>query len=193
MFDVWTSLVDPLTSLDTPFRIGSISKLFTTIMMLQLKEAGTIDINAPITEYYPAFSVQNPFSGEGIGPTNNLLSTHMSGLPRGEIDSLSCRFSRFLLTCPEVPCTFMYAYGCPEPASVILSRVANLSLVLPPGLHPSYSNLGFALLGRGLEGVGGGSWESRVVSRVIEPLHMNNTGHNLTSMVCNQLQCIYAV
>ena len=84
----------------------------------------------------------------------------------------------------EVPCDFVYALGCPEPASVILSRVANLSLVLPPGLHPSYSNLGFAVLGRGLEGVSGGTWEEHVVSRVIRPLGMNTTGPNVTSMVC---------
>jgi CubicO group peptidase (beta-lactamase class C family) len=66
--------------------------------------------------------------------------------------------------------------GCPNlTASEVYDRVAGMNLLYPPGLQPSYSNLGFGILGRSLEGVAGMSWEEYVRRMVAEPLGMVNT------------------
>ncbi|MBV9158223.1 MAG: beta-lactamase family protein, partial [Acidobacteriaceae bacterium] len=46
---------------ETDYRIGSVSKLFTDIGVMQLVERGQIDLDAPITKYIPDFHPKNPF------------------------------------------------------------------------------------------------------------------------------------
>lgn len=149
---------------DTPYRVGSVTKVFTTLATLQLRDAGLLDFDEPLTHFLPEFRIRNPFD-KGPGPRLSLLACHMAGLPR------------------EVPCDNVYSQGCVEPASVLLSRIANMTLTLPPGLYPSYSNLGFALLGRALEArVQGTLWEEIVKERIVRPLKMTNTGNDLQSV-----------
>ena len=64
-----------------------------------------------------------------------------------------------------------------------------MRLMFPPGTQPQYSNLGFGLLGRVLEKVGGGerggvggvTWEDMLVDMVLKPLGMNNSGNSFNS------------
>jgi CubicO group peptidase (beta-lactamase class C family) len=75
----------------TGFRIGSVSKVFTALMLRQLKEQGRVaDMRDPIRKYEKRFRVKNSFQGE---PTLEQLSAHTAGLPR------------------EMPCKDIYAYG----------------------------------------------------------------------------------
>jgi CubicO group peptidase (beta-lactamase class C family) len=68
----------PVTS-RTVYRVGSVSKLFTALAVMQLHEAGTVDIDAPVTEYLPDFLPKNPF---GTPITLRHLVAHYSGLVR---------------------------------------------------------------------------------------------------------------
>src|SRR5262245_25284399 len=46
---------------DTVYRVGSVSKLFTDIGIMQLVERGALDLDAPVTRYLPEFNPENPF------------------------------------------------------------------------------------------------------------------------------------
>lgn len=65
----------------TIYRVGSISKLFTDMGVMQLVEAGSIDLDADITTYYPDFSIGRPFETETPTTLRQLMS-HTSGFPR---------------------------------------------------------------------------------------------------------------
>jgi CubicO group peptidase (beta-lactamase class C family) len=79
---------------ETLFEIGSISKSFTAICLLQLREEGKIDLQQPVTKYLPWFSVQSRF--EPI--TVHHLLTHTSGLPRDRDDIPSSLFQAAALS-----------------------------------------------------------------------------------------------
>ena len=67
---------------DTIYQIGSISKTITGTAIMQLAEDGLIDIDQPLTEYLPEFSIQPPLSGPPGGPINiRTMLTHHSGIP----------------------------------------------------------------------------------------------------------------
>ena len=63
----------------TVYRVGSVSKLFTDLAVMQLVERGTLDLDAPITKYLPDFKPVNPFGKE---ITLRMLMSHRSGLVR---------------------------------------------------------------------------------------------------------------
>lgn len=62
---------------ETVYRVGSVSRLFTDIGIMQLVERGELDLDAPITKYAPDFNPQNPF---GAPITLRELMTHRAGL-----------------------------------------------------------------------------------------------------------------
>src|SRR5262245_47169831 len=69
---------EPATA-ETVYRVGSVSKLFTDLAVMQLVEQGKLDLDAPVANYLPDFKPDNP-SGRPI--TLRLLLTHHSGLVR---------------------------------------------------------------------------------------------------------------
>jgi CubicO group peptidase (beta-lactamase class C family) len=64
---------------ETVYRVGSVSKLFTDIGMMQLVEQKRVSLDAPITQYLPGFHPANPF---GTPITIRQLTSHRSGLVR---------------------------------------------------------------------------------------------------------------
>ena len=147
---------------NTVYRIGSITKIFAVLLMYKLYEEGVIgSVDDPLSKYIPEFSIQNPFTSDNI--TLREIASQMSGLPR------------------EAPCI----YHCEGTNSTEqLSLLKNRSLVLTPWKMPSYSNLGYALLGRLLtEKVLNTTFESWIQDEILAPLEMNNTGFEITSHV----------
>ena len=92
----------------------------------------------------------------------------------------------------ESPCLNMFAVGCDEVSeSTILARVANYSLIYPPGFIPSYSNLGIAMIARALEKMTAeGKWEDWLQAHVLDPLGMTNTGNEFTPAVVQNLLAV---
>lgn len=140
---------------NTVYRIGSVTKVFPVLLICKLFEGGTIgSIDDPLNKYFPEFHIKNPFTNENI--TMREIICQMSGLPR------------------EAPCR----YHCEETNSKEqLAQLKNKNLLFPPWKKPSYSNLGFALLGRLItENLLNTTFEKWVQGEILEPLKMNNTG-----------------
>ena len=149
---------------NTVYRIGSVTKIFTVLLVYKLYEDGLIgSLDDPLKKYIPEFSIRNPFTKDDI--TLRQIVSQMSGLPR------------------EAPCI----YHCEGTNSTKqLSLLINRSLILAPWTMPSYSNLGYALLGRLLtERVLNTTFERWIQDEILVPLEMNNTGFQITSAVEN--------
>ena len=145
----------------TVYRIGSVTKIFAVLLMYKLYEDGKISsTDDPLSKYAPDFAIKNPYTNENI--TLREIASQMSGLPR------------------EAPCI----YSCNTTSAEQLALLRNRTLVLPPWNTPSYSNLGYALLGRLLtENVLNQTFESWTIENIIKPLGMVNTGFEITNEV----------
>lgn len=132
----------PLTA-DALFEIGSISKSFTSVALLQLRDEGRFDPRAPIARYLPWFSVRSSFAPI----TGHHLMSHTSGLPRDRDDVPSSRYQ---------------AYGLRE-------REAGYA----PGVHYAYSNVGYQVLGYALESIAKAPYAQVIAGRVLAPLGMS--------------------
>ncbi|HEY2344712.1 MAG TPA: serine hydrolase domain-containing protein [Xanthomonadaceae bacterium] len=136
---------------DTHFEIGSITKQFTAAAILQLKEAGKLDLDAKLATYLP----DAPHAGE---VTLRQLLSHTSGLPEylGDPDS-DASITR--------PATY----------AQLMARIAGKPLEFPPGSHWSYCNTGYILLGRVVEVVSGESYRHYLQSHFFDPMGMKQT------------------
>lgn len=144
----------PLTAA-TPFRIGSVSKLFTATAALQLRDAGKLRLDDPVAKHLPWFRVPSPFPTAPPITVEHLL-THTSGLSReGPFDAW---------TTHEFPTR--------EELKAVMPRVTVIS---PPGKTYRYSNLGMALLGEVVSAVSGKSWADYVREAIAAPLGMTST------------------
>jgi CubicO group peptidase (beta-lactamase class C family)/D-alanyl-D-alanine dipeptidase len=113
----------------TVYRIGSVSKLFTDIGIMQLVERGELNLDAPITNYLPDFRPHNPF---GAPITLRQLMSHRSGLLR------------------EPPVGNYFETS--EPSLALTVRSLNdTELVFAPNTHTKYSNAAIAVVGYLLE------------------------------------------
>jgi len=137
----------------TLFPLASISKTFTSVAVLQLKEKGKLKLDDQFTEYFPDF----PFKGITI---RQLLS-HTSGLPDMEpvLDSLVNKMPHKIFTNADVlPALKLYA--------------ASHSLLFQPGESWRYSNLGFQLLAILVEKLSNQSFASYVKKNIFQPAGM---------------------
>jgi len=113
----------------TVYRVGSVSKLFTDIAIMQMVETGKINLDAPVNQYIPDFHPQNPFSKPII--LRELMS-HRSGLLR------------------EPPVGDYFDPTEPTLQSTVRS-MNSTELVYDPGTHLKYSNAGIAIVGYTLQ------------------------------------------
>jgi CubicO group peptidase (beta-lactamase class C family) len=148
---LWTFQVGtagPATALDelTQFRIGSVTKTFTAVMVMQCRDDGLLDLDDPVSAH-----LKVPRHGE---LTLRRMLSHTSGLqrePYGDIwDTLAT---------PDLEQT--------------LADLARAERVLPPARRFHYSNLGFALLGQVVAARRGGTWEEILDDRVLRPLRLD--------------------
>ncbi|KXJ20212.1 putative beta-lactamase-like 1 [Exaiptasia diaphana] len=147
----------------TRYRIGSISKIFPVLMVYMLYEQGIISsIDDPLNKYVPDFVINNPFTNESI--TLRQIMNQLSGLPR------------------EAPCVLCNRNETTEEQLMFLK---NQSLVVDPGTVPSYSNLGYALLGRLFTErvIKNTTFEEWTKDNILSPLGLNHTGFSFTSDV----------
>lgn len=129
----------------TLFEFGSIGKSFTNIALMQLVEAGMIDLHKPVSEYLPWFEVQTKY--EPI--TLHHLLTHSAGITVGSDFS-------------GEPYYEVYALRNTETSSA-------------PGSRFHYSNVGYKTIGLVLETVLGQDYETFMRERVLDPLGLHDT------------------
>lgn len=143
----------PMTS-DTRFRIASNSKLFAAIAIMQLREAGKLRLDDPVTKYLPWFRVQPAGPDDGPITIEQLLS-HSSGLPREAGDHWS-------------------SFNFPTEAQ-LQALMANRQAAFPPQTRWKYSNLAFAIAGLVVERITGQHWADYVEGHILKPLAMTGT------------------
>jgi|TARA_R110000737_G_scaffold347664_1_gene379675 CubicO group peptidase (beta-lactamase class C family) len=146
---------------DTKHRLGSVSKQFTAMLIMQLVVDGKLELEATVSKYLPDYSKSN---GELI--TLHHLLTHSSGIPN------YTSFSNF----------FNETSRDPFSPSEFLKLFADSTLEFTPGSTFAYSNSGYFLLGAIIEKVTGKSYEQVLQDKILNPLKMTNTGydHHLT-------------
>lgn len=135
---------------DTVYRVGSVSKLFTDIAVMQCVDQGTIDLDAPVTRYVAGFRPRNPFD---TPVTLRQMMAHQSGLVR------------------ESPVGNYFDPSQPSLADTIAS-LSDTALVLRPGTKTKYSNAAIAVVGAALESQTGMSHPDYVNQKLFQPLGM---------------------
>lgn len=139
----------PATS-KTIYRVGSVSKLFTDIAVMQLVEKGELDIDAPVQDILPDFHPENPFDKT---ITLRQLMSHRSGLVR------------------EPPVGNYFDPTEPTLAATIAS-LNDTTLVYPPGTKTKYSNAAVSVVGQALETKSGIPFILGIERSLLEPLDM---------------------
>jgi CubicO group peptidase (beta-lactamase class C family)/D-alanyl-D-alanine dipeptidase len=150
----------------TVYRVGSVSKLFTDIGVMQMVERGRIDLDAPIQKYLPGFHVNNPF--DAVPMTLRQLMSHRSGLLRE----------------PAVG----HYFDPTEPT--LAATVASLNgteLVYAPESRTKYSNAGIAIVGHVLERVAGQPFAPYLKQSVLEPLGLDTSAFQPLPAIQEQL------
>lgn len=142
---------------DTKHRLGSITKQFTAMLIMQLVEQGKLKLDVPISTYLPDYPKK---SGDII--TIHHLLTHSSGIPN------MTSFPGF------VKDVMRNTYS---PAQLV-EMSADSTLEFKPGERFNYSNSGYLLLGYIIEKVAGKSYEQVLQENILTPLKMNNTGYD---------------
>lgn len=142
-------------SSDTIFRIGSITKQFTVVMILQLIEEGKVRLEGKLTEYIPEY---RPDTGERV--TIDHLLRHTSG-----IASYTNR-----------PGFWDKDIGRPHEAQTLIPKFHSGDLMFEPGARYAYNNTGYFLLGEVIERVTGKSYAQNLETRILTSLGMTRTG-----------------
>jgi CubicO group peptidase (beta-lactamase class C family) len=152
----------PVTE-DTVFRIGSITKTFTAIAVMQLWEQGLVDLDAPVNDYLRAYTLI-PAKNTHRPATVRHLLTHTSGIPEVLYPSriLAPVFGE------------MVKLGRPVPSLADHYR-GGIRLAAEPGTRYTYSDDGFATLGQIVEDVSGMPFDRYLRRRIFEPLGMADT------------------
>lgn len=143
------------TNSDSPFLIGSVTKVFTAVAVMQLYEEGKVDLNKPVNEYVPDFQIRQRFP-ESAPVTLRAVLTHHAGIPS---DIFLDKFSK-----------------TPEDFNTLLDYLNTQYTCYPAGKIRAYSNLGYALLGIVIERVSGMKYEEYIARNIFEPLGMNSSG-----------------
>jgi CubicO group peptidase (beta-lactamase class C family) len=143
-----------LASPDTVYRAGSISKLFTATAAMQLAEGGKMDIDRPLGDYLPEFSIRTRFV-DAAPVTPRSIMTHHSGLPSDYLKGMWTRD--------------------PEPFTRVADRIKDEYATNPPGTVFSYSNLGMTLLGDATGKAAGRDFVSHVHEEILLPLGMSRS------------------
>jgi CubicO group peptidase (beta-lactamase class C family) len=147
---------------ETIFQIGSTSKLFTALAVMQLHDRGQINIDDPITRYIPEFAIQS--HDQNIAPitVRNLL-THHSVLS----DSLF------------VQDVTKYIPPAQISLDTVIEKLNHDFLAIPPNLAFRYSNVGFSLLAALVEHVTGKNFSDYVDENICSPLGMTKSSFTL--------------
>lgn len=142
-----------LVTQDTIFRIGSVTKPLTGTMIMRLVEAGTLDLDTPITRYVPDLRLDDPDAAGKI--TLRHLLSHTSGLGAA-----------------------LNYHGWRDPgglAAYVRDRLPKVPVVAPPGRFYLYSNPGLNLAGYVAEVATGVVYDDLMAQQLFAPLGMNRT------------------
>ena len=142
---------DPAPDPDVQYRIGSITKTFTAVLVLQLRDEGLLSLADPLERHLPGTPAGNATVRDLLG--------HLSGLTR------------------EPPGDFWEAVPG-RPGTELLAGIGTKELVLPARRAWHYSNLAYGLLGLVVERARGAAYADVLRSRVLDPLGLRRTTYD---------------
>jgi CubicO group peptidase (beta-lactamase class C family) len=146
---------------ETVYSICSISKLFTSIAAMQLRDEGRFRLDDPVNTLLPWFRTGNRYE-DGPALTVESLLTHSSGLPNETGSEKSTSYPTHEVT----------SYPTREE---IRARIPDMETLYPVWQHEHYSNLGLVLVGEIVSELSGLSYGEYVTERILRPLGMSST------------------
>jgi serine-type D-Ala-D-Ala carboxypeptidase/endopeptidase len=168
---------DQMVTADTLFEIGSITKVFTSLLLADMARRGELGLDDPVTRHLPSDFRLPQLNGRPITLAD--LSTHTSGLPR---------FPEF----PGKPLSPEWKDAIPRfTTQEFKAWLANLHPDPPPPSAAGwwYSNAGYTLLSIALAYRGGRSYEALLHERVIEPAGLRHTAYPTAAMKTRLAEC----
>ncbi|GCD40477.1 serine hydrolase domain-containing protein [Streptomyces paromomycinus] len=140
------------TTTDSVFQMGSIAKVYTATLIMRLAESGRLDLDAPVVDVLPEFSVADPEATRTI--TTRQLLSHTSGLT----------------------CDFTHDSGRGDDClAQYVEAAKDVALDCPPGTAISYSSVGYNVLGRIVEVLTGKVWDQALDDLLLTPLGLTRT------------------
>jgi CubicO group peptidase (beta-lactamase class C family) len=140
----------------TPFFIGSITKSFTALAIMQLVEAGKVELDAPVQRYLPWFRVADPIASARM--TVRHLLNQTSGMPFLPSEIALSDFD-----------------DRPDSIERQVRALSRLKLTRPVGMDVEYSNFNYNLLGLIVEVTGGEPYPVYIQKHIFDPLQMRHS------------------
>lgn len=159
----------PVSPESTIFRIGSVSKLFTSTAVMQLKEQGRIEINKDVNDYLKVFKIENKYSKP---VTMYNLLTHTAGFDDRWTGAAAPDYTKVMSLGEYL------SKNMPE-------------IIREPGNVTQYSNHGMTLAGHIVEEVSGMPFDEYIIGNITKPLGMNNTYPRIMQGMVNNLALEY--
>lgn len=160
----------------TVYRIGSVTKMFTGVMLHQLIENGKVHLSDPVSRFLPEINQVLGLPAGAIAPTILQLATMTGGLAA------------------EPGSNTLFGTGpVSQWQSKVTSALAQTRYESEPGTRYSYSNIGYAALAMALERASGMSYLAWQRERILEPLQMNRTHFDLDTSIARDLAVGYVV
>jgi CubicO group peptidase (beta-lactamase class C family) len=139
----------------TAFRAASMTKSFTALAILRLRDEGKLNLDDAVHEYIPELKHLQYLTADAPVLTIRHLLTHTGGFPQDD------------------PWADRQLETTEEELSAIINK--GISMSNSPGITYEYSNLGYTLLGRVIRAVTGESYQSYISSAIFRPLGMSST------------------
>ncbi len=139
----------------TTYRIASISKPFTATAIMQLRDAGRLQLDDPVSKHLSWFKLKNPQEDVEVITIRHLL-THTSGMPR------------------EATGVSWNDYTFPD-SHAMRRNLAQQEAVFETETVWKYSNLGFSIAGEVVAQISGRTWAEYVDQQILKPLGMKDT------------------
>ena len=149
------------SSPNTIYSICSISKLFTSVAIMQLRDAGKLRLENLVSNHLPWFNLEQQYPDTGPITIRSLL-THSSGLPR------------------ESDYPYWSGPDFPFPSSEqVKAKLGAQKTLYPPSTYFQYSNLGLTLLGEIVTEVSGIPYQKYIQDNILTPLRLADTSTSL--------------
>lgn len=145
---------EPVTA-DTLFELGSASKSFTGLAILQLEEKGLLKLSDPVEKYLPWLKMK--FQGKEVPVTIGNMLYHTTGLPH---------YETLALISPST---------ADDALEKAVQELVGRELMFPPGQKYGYTSIGYDVLGLIISKVSGQSYEEYMKKNIFLPLQMTHT------------------
>jgi CubicO group peptidase (beta-lactamase class C family) len=138
----------------TIYRIGSCTKSFTALSLMQLQEKGLVDVNRSVKMYLPELTIQSRFDDGNTFVIDDMLR-HLSGLP----------------------CDIVNGFYCDSPPDMkwVIQQLNKQTTISPKRYTRAYSNVAYGLLGEVIARTANTSYENYVTEHIFKPLNMQSS------------------